>query len=220
MNENQIRQERETILRRVQGMLDAVPDRIHAQNSFRVADKLIKHQEFQRANVVGIFVGYGGEVDTVRLMEAALGLGKRVAAPVTDIANRRISWREITDPNADIDLGPIGIPQPVPSCREVAGSALELITVPGLVWDEQGRRLSRWQGYFDRFLMGVPRIVFRVGLAFDMQVVEDLSTLVGATFVSALITEDQVRRFGPMETPRQSGRRLPGGPPGYKSKLF
>jgi 5-formyltetrahydrofolate cyclo-ligase len=217
MDSNETQQERQKVMRRVQSMLDAMPDRIHAQNSFHIADKLIKHQEFQRATVVGIFVGYGGEVDTVRLMEAALTLGKRVAAPATDIANRRIVWREIKDPNAEIDLGPIGIPQPLPTCREMHSSSLELITVPGLVWDERGRRLSRWQGYFDRFLAHVPRSIFRVGLAFDLQVVEDLSNLVGATLVSALLTEDEVRRFGPMDAPRQStGRRLPGGPSGYK----
>jgi 5-formyltetrahydrofolate cyclo-ligase len=216
MDPNDLRQERETLLQRVQAMLDNMPDRIHTQNSFRVAEKLIKHQEFQRAQVIGIFVGFGGEIDTIRLMDAALELGKRVAAPTTDVTNRRIVWREITNPDIDIDLGPIGLPQPIPSCHEVAGSSLELVTVPSLVWDERGRRLSRWQGYFDRFLANVPRMVFRVGLAFDLQVVEDLGNLAGTTLVSALITEDQIRRFGPMDNRESNRQRIPGGPSGYK----
>jgi 5-formyltetrahydrofolate cyclo-ligase len=205
--------EKNRIMQRVQVALDSTPDRIHSQNSYLVAQKLIRQQEFVRSKTVGIFVGFGGEVDTVRLMEAALGLGKRVAAPITDIQQRRIIWREVTDPNKEIDLGPLGIPEPVRTGRDVDASGLDMITVPGLVWDEGGRRLALWPGYFERFLQINPR-AFKVGLAFELQVKPDLSEVAGSPLVNALITEDQVRRFG--FTSHGNERRLPGGPKGYK----
>ena len=149
----------------------------------------------------------------MRLMEAALGLGKRVAAPVTDIQQRRLIWREITDPNKEIDLGPLGIPEPVNAGRPVEAAGLDLITVPGLVWDEAGRRLALWPGYFERFLQINPR-AYKVGLAFELQVKPDLSGVAASPLVNALITEDQVRRFG--FASHGNERRLPGGPKGYK----
>jgi len=139
--------ERQVMIGRVQAALDAMPDRIHAQNSFKVAEKLIRQADFQRAEMVGIFVGFGGEVDTIRLMDAALELGKRVAAPTVELSQHRLVWREVLDPGADIDLGPLGIPQPLARCREIDPSKLGLVTVPGIIWDERGRRLARWPAY-------------------------------------------------------------------------
>jgi 5-formyltetrahydrofolate cyclo-ligase len=207
-------EEKKGLMRSVRTALEALSDQLYDQHSYRVAQKLIKQPEFGRAKVVGIFVGYGGEVDTLRLMEAALKLGKRVAAPTTDIKHRRLLWREVEDPNKEIDLGPIGLPEPRPSCHEADPREFDLVAVPGLVWDEQGRRLTCWGGYFDRFLKLLPRIS-KVGLAFELQVVEDLSKWVEATLIDALITEDEVRRFGLTESIAPE-RRIPGGPQGYK----
>jgi 5-formyltetrahydrofolate cyclo-ligase len=215
MDSANLRKERNRVLQRVQVALDALSDRIHAQNSFKVAKKLIETPEFKRVEALGIFVGFGGEVDTIHLMEAALGLGKLVAAPSINTKERTLIWREITDPDTQIDLGPLGIPEPKPTCRQANLAALEVVTVPALAWDEQGRRLAYWPGYFERTLRMMPR-AFKVGLSFDLQVVEDLSNLTGPTMLNALITEDQVRRFG-METPSPE-RRIPGGPVGYKGQ--
>jgi 5-formyltetrahydrofolate cyclo-ligase len=213
MNSATAKSEKNRVMQRVQVALDAMADRIHAQSSYLIAQKLIRQQEFIRAKTVGIFVGFGGEVDTVRLMEAALGLGKRVAAPTTNIQSRRLVWREVTDPNKEIDLGPLGIPEPLRTGRDVDAGWLDLITVPGLVWDEGGRRLALWPGYFERFLQINPR-AYKVGLGFELQVKPDLSEVAGSPLVNALITEDQVRRFGFASHPNE--RRLPGGPKGYK----
>jgi len=57
--------------------------------------------------------------------------------------------------------------------------------------------------------------MFKVGLAFEMQVVEDLSSVTNEILIDALITEDEVRRAG-FDRQIPTGRRLPGGPPGYK----
>jgi 5-formyltetrahydrofolate cyclo-ligase len=211
--EGNMADEKRELMQRVQAALDALSDRVHAQHSYLVAQKLMRQPEFRRAKTVAIFVGYGGEVDTISLIEAALQLGKRVAAPTTDRERRRLVWREVTDPDAQIDLGPLGLPQPLPACREADPTQFELVTVPGLVWDERGRRLTRWSGYFDRFLRLAPRAL-KVGLAFDLQVVEDLSALTQETVVDVLITDDQVRRFGLAEI--RTERRLPGAPHGYK----
>jgi 5-formyltetrahydrofolate cyclo-ligase len=217
MDSDNLTKERNRVLQRVQVALDALSDRIHAQNSFKVANKLMNTPEFKRAEAVGLFIGFGGEVDTFHLMEAALKLGKRVAAPTIDVKQRVLVWREITDPEAQIDLGPLGIPEAKRTCREVGISDFELVTIPALAWDEQGRRLAYWPGYFERTMRLLPR-AFKVGLAFDLQVVEDLSSLAAPALLNALITEDQVRRFGMMSPPPE--RRIPGGPVGYKGQTL
>lgn len=205
--------ERKEVIRRVQAALDTLADQLYTQHSYLMAQKLIRQPEFGRASAVGIFVGFGGEVETVRLMAAALRLGKRVAAPTVDVGQRRLLWREVEDPERDIDLGPLGIPQPHLTCREMQPALMDLVCVPAVAWDEKGRRVARWPGYFNRFLRLVPR-AFKAGMAFELQVIDDLSKLTQETLVEALITEDRVRRFGHAQTPQEW--RLPGGPKGYK----
>jgi len=213
MNALDPRREKERIIQRVQLALDNIPDRIHSQNSFKIAEKLFRLPEFQKAEMLAVFVGFDSEVDTMRLMDASLELGKRIAAPTTDTKSRCLIWREVKNPNKDIDLGPLGIPQPLATCREVDPNSLDLITVPGVAWDLQGHRLARWTGYFDRFLNNFPRKP-RIGLAFELQIVDDLSALVSNVFIDTLITEDEMRK--PRSFSAQSGMRIPGGPKGYK----
>jgi 5-formyltetrahydrofolate cyclo-ligase len=49
---------------------------------------------------------------------------------------------------------------------------LDLILVPGLAFDLNGRRLGKGKGYYDRLLAGVSGI--KCGVAFDEQVVSEV----------------------------------------------
>lgn len=208
-------EDRMAVIRRVQANLDAMPDHLYASRSFKIAQRFIRQAEFTRADLVGLFIGFGGEIETLKLIEATLQLGKRVCCPTVDVGSRRLIWREVTNPGKEIDLGPLGIPQPLTTCPEANLRDLDLVAVPGVVWDEQGHRLARWPNYFNNFLSQV-RYAYRVGLAFDLQVMHiDLAPLSGAqVYVDGLITEDRMWRFGMPQ--KKSARRLPGGPPGYK----
>ena len=72
-------------------------------------------------------------------------------------------------------VGPYGILEPKEEyVREIDKEKIELVIVPGLAFDQAGRRLGRGKGYYDRFLFSLPSKTPKIGLAFSFQIVEQV----------------------------------------------
>ena len=72
-------------------------------------------------------------------------------------------------------------------------AALDVVGVPGVAFDRQGRRVGYGGGYYDRFLRGLH--AFTVAVAFGLQVVD--RPLPAGNFdlpVQAIVTEQETIR--------------------------
>ena len=54
-------------------------------------------------------------------------------------------------------------------------STIDVIIVPGVAFDNQGNRLGRGKGYYDRFLKKIPATK-KIGICFDFQMIEQIPT--------------------------------------------
>jgi len=63
-------------------------------------------------------------------------------------------------------------PQFASMCVDVA--AADLVLVPGLAFDAEGRRLGRGRGYYDAILEKTSAGCRRIGVAFDLQIVDQV----------------------------------------------
>ncbi len=140
--------------------------------------KLFRSPEFKRARVVMFFISRRDEPDTLIMMRDALRAGKRVVAPLLDLARRRIVVSELKSLEGTLERGPYGILQPKKSAyRKISTKKLDLVLVPGVAFTRRGVRLGRGGGYYDRFLAAIPKRTPFVGLAFKSQIVKSLPTL-------------------------------------------
>ena len=130
---------------------------------------------FRRAATVCCYVALPYEVQTRRMIEEMLKIGKRVVVPVTRRHSKRLWLSEVRDPDRDLAPGAFGVPEPVPTARRpVPARELDLVFVPGLAFDRRGHRLGHGHGYFDRFLARLPKATPTVGLAFRFQLLARL----------------------------------------------
>lgn len=60
--------------------------------------------------------------------------------------------------------------------KQVSLKSLDLVIVPGMAFDKKGKRLGRGKGYYDRFLMKIPKDTSSFGLAFDFQILPFIPT--------------------------------------------
>lgn len=156
---------RRVLLRRLRNQ----PERARRAKSRSIARRLRRLRTYQRAKTLLCYVAFDGEVETLQILRQALSDGKRVAVPAIVPPSKRLLAVEIRDPDRDLTAGHFGIPHPRMTTRRVALKSLDLVVVPGVGFDRRGRRLGRGGGYFDRFLERVPGSAWKVGLAFDFQ---------------------------------------------------
>lgn len=64
------------------------------------------------------------------------------------------------------------IPEPPRDAPAVALEAIDLIAVPGLGFDAEGRRLGQGGGYYDRLLADPRRRAVTVGVGFACQIID------------------------------------------------
>ncbi len=170
------------------------PEQRHAR-SMQAWRLLTEQPEYQRAEVIMVFLSLPTEAETVGLVLQAWEDRKRVLAPRVSWDQRRMIPVEIQSLEQDVvqtvtgPLEPIkGVPFPV--------EYIDMVIVPGLGFDLLGNRLGRGRGFYDRFL-ALPDIqAVSCGLAFEDQVVPTLPIGPGDMQVDMLVTDQKVRRFG------------------------
>ncbi len=156
--------------------------------------RIMKLPEYCAASVIHTYVSWRDEVDTHALIKAALAAGKRVAAPRVPPEKLRLEHYFISDFAALIP-GAFGIlePRPGPPAHQApVNTPFDVIFVPGLAFDRAGNRLGYGRAYYDQFLAGTKAL--KIGLAFTLQIVEEVPVAPHDQRVDLIITEQEVIR--------------------------
>ncbi|MBL7068647.1 MAG: 5-formyltetrahydrofolate cyclo-ligase [Candidatus Omnitrophica bacterium] len=152
-----------------------------------IKEKLLSLSRFKEAKTVAFYVSVKGEVNTEALIDEALAMGKRVVVPI--IVRDDLELREIKSRKAELAKGPYGIPQPAgKSVSPFPRDKVDVIIVPGIAFTRGGLRLGRGKGFYDKFLKTLPRRVKKIGLAYDLQIIEHLPTIPNDFPVDMVIT--------------------------------
>ncbi len=162
------------------------------ENSSAIAKRLLQLEEYAKANTVMFYMGVNKEVKTEEAVKEALESGKKVAVPVSDLENRRITAMQLTSLN-ELRPGAYGIPEPAGG-KEVDSESIELVIVPGLAFDGKGNRVGYGLGFYDRFLSSIT--AKKVALAHEMQIVDRVFATGADAAMDAIVTEKRVIRSG------------------------
>lgn len=145
------------------------------RKSLEISKKLFYLKEFKEAKAVMFYVSKDGEVETRQMIMKALASGKKIVVPHINRRNKEMQACQIEDISRELCPGPYGIHQPREDFKKPLGlESIDMVIVPGVAFSQDGQRLGRGGGYFDRFLRQLPKKVFRVGLAFNFQIVESI----------------------------------------------
>lgn len=178
---------------KVKACRSALPPEEREEKSDRIIRRLVGLAEYQRAQLVLCYLSKGDEAATNRLIRRRLADGKATAVPVTKPEEGVIVPSRLDDWEKELVLGAYNIRESAPAFfRPVEAAQIDLVIVPGVVFDRRGNRVGYGKGYFDRFLrspgLGAPV----VALAFALQVVPVIEAEAHDVPVDAIVTEDEV----------------------------
>lgn len=165
------------------------------RKSFEIVQKILLLEEIAKAETLFLYVDFRSEVKTSFLISKLLQLSKRVLVPVTLVQEKKLLPIAISDPEKDLVPGFCSILEPCREIRQsrvVAASEVDVILVPGSVFDEHGGRLGYGGGYYDRFMAYDAPQARRIGLAFELQIVDRLSLQPHDELLDLIVTEKRI----------------------------
>jgi 5-formyltetrahydrofolate cyclo-ligase len=158
------------------------------------AAQLLSAPEFHRASRVALYAATDDELATRPVFEASRRAGKRCLFPRTG-ASRRLSFHPVGRWD-ELRPGRFGILEPPSGATGVELLPADLVLVPGLAFDSEGRRLGRGGGHYDGTFPPAagpaPRLF---GLAYEFQVVELVPHDSHDRRMDAIVTERTIRRI-------------------------
>jgi len=136
-------------------------------------DAVLETPQAQMAGVVAAYVSVGSEPDTRGLIFALWKRGTYVLLPLLQPDND-LDWASYEGPDSLVP-GPRGLLQPAEPPRGPAAiTSADLIIVPALAADRQGRRLGRGGGSYDRALSRVGPAILSVALLYDGELLDQV----------------------------------------------
>jgi len=195
LSEAQIAVEKENLRRYILRLRDRQSIGEVQQKSEDITDEVLVLHEFVRARGIACYVSKDTEVDTRVLIRKALDRDKTVLIPVVKKGDVDLFFSEIKDLGKELSPGTFGILEPKPEfVRPVSLDAVDMVFVPGIAWDRDGYRLGWGRGYFDRVLQKLPPHVKSVGLAFNLQLINQVPRDQFDVPVDMVVTESRVIR--------------------------
>jgi 5-formyltetrahydrofolate cyclo-ligase len=143
------------------------------RKSSAIKEKLFGTVEFIKARTVMFYISFGGEVKTRKMISDAQKLGKKIAIPVCDKAGglRPCLYHK----GLRLVIGPYGVHEPVEK-KAISLEDLDLVIVPGLAFEKNGKRLGRGKAYYDHFLAKLGKRAPAISLAYDFQILPSVPT--------------------------------------------
>ncbi len=162
------------------------------EKSILVEDKLFGINQFKQASVAMFYVSFRNEVHTPSMISRAIRAGKKVGIPIVCKDEGRLLISELHDMDGELQPGSFGVLEPKPQfIRPMKLQQIEAVVLPGVAFDESGRRLGYGGGYYDRLLQSAGNKLL-VGLAYEFQIVSALPGLDHDVGVNLVVTEQRI----------------------------
>lgn len=161
------------------------------KKSKEIQKLLFGMQEYKKAQKILYYISYDNEVNTHEMIKESVSQGKTVVVPKTDKKQHKLMLSELVCWD-DLECGTYNILEPKKECiKEIHHEVIDLLIVPGVVFDFRGNRIGHGMGYYDKLLCHCickPKI----GLAFDFQIVDQVPIEKHDVRVDKIVTEKRI----------------------------
>lgn len=177
---------------RMKKLRERTPEEARRKRSAAIAEHLKLLPEYRAARTLLVYSPTRGEVSLEAIEAHARSEGKTLVYP--RVVGDRLSLHAVHSPD-ELEPGAFGILEPAEDAPTVAHDEIELALIPALAVDLHGIRVGWGGGFYDRLLPTL-RFAFRCGLIYDFQLIAESPREAHDTPLNAVITENEIIRFG------------------------
>ena len=157
---------RQSAIMTLKGLSD---DKRHAISE-NLAKRLFTTDMWHEARIVGITISQTFEWEPRSIIEKGWQQGKTVCVPKCTPQEKKLLFYRL-EHFEQLEVVYYGLLEPIPEkTTQIEKSKIDLLIVPGIVFDHRGFRIGFGGGYYDRFLSDFPNET--VSLVHTSQLVE------------------------------------------------
>ncbi|WP_181833035.1 5-formyltetrahydrofolate cyclo-ligase [Bacillus taeanensis] len=188
-----MKMEKKQLRSMVKKRLSQMTDQEYQERSAQAAKKLFNHSAWKEANTVGITVSRQREVDTIHIIEQAWKQEKNTTVPRCMVEDNRLDFRLFTS-FEQLEVVYMDLKEPsLLKTKAVSPHEVDLLIVPGLLFDKNGYRIGYGGGYYDRYLSTYTNKT--IALAFECQIIDTLPREPFDLPVQEIITEEKIYKI-------------------------
>lgn len=183
MNKKQLREQMKTKLKKISPVKKS-------EIEHKLFDQLTSSDLWKNAHTIGLTISQSFEWNTKPIIEAAWKMGKVVVIPKCYPKDKTLKFYKFKS-YEQLETVYYNLLEPKPiQTKQISKDLIDLLIVPGLLFDNKGYRIGFGGGYFDRFLIDFPNK--SLSLFSEMQLVNELPTEGFDIPVQHLITEQGI----------------------------
>lgn len=181
--------EKVILRKKILSELEKMDQSLFQAKCVQIHHRLFKEAQWLQAKMIAVTLSVGREIDTARIISRAWEEDKDVAVPKCDPQRKALTFYRIRSLD-QLAEGFHGLREPIPKRTTVVPpEAMDLVIVPGVVFDPSGNRIGYGGGYYDRFLSGYHGKT--VSLLLELQLAAALPSEKHDRRVDRLITEER-----------------------------
>ncbi len=158
-----------------------------------IQQKLLNMPQINEAAQIFTYLNFRSEVQTTLFVDTLIAKGKNISVPLCHKKTHLLEAIAI-ESREQLTPGAWGIPEPLPQIIQngrVSPAAIDIIIMPGAVFDLHGGRIGYGGGFYDRFVSQIPQAQ-RIAPAFELQLVPKLSLKPHDQLVDYIVTERRI----------------------------
>lgn len=179
-----LRAAKQALRRDIKRRVAAVSDEEKQRQSLVLSRQLFRHPKYRSCQRIAVFLSMNDEVRTEEIIKDVFKCGKSCFIPRYESSSSHMDMLKLNSLQ-DMETLPLtswNIRQPAEEdhSREeaLASGGLDLILMPGLGFDQLGRRLGRGKGFYDTYLERCIRHAkgkpYTIALAFKEQLCQEI----------------------------------------------
>ncbi|MHA1646494.1 MAG: 5-formyltetrahydrofolate cyclo-ligase [Promethearchaeota archaeon] len=133
-----------------------VPLEIRQKKFTKIVNSFKNTPEFKKSQHILAYFGKvsSAEFDTKELLQEIIQSGRHLYLPRCAVTGIALEIYEIRDLDADIEVGAFGIMEPIVNKKTlIPVRKMDIVLVPGSVFDKLGNRYGYGAGYYDSLLV-------------------------------------------------------------------